>query len=172
MKIQKIITLKPQKQNIGNSGEYYVASLLSANNFITTITLGMAEKYDILALSPTNKAFKFSIKTGYNSNIKSFPLSEKDEKGWDENFYYIFVKLNEFKREPEFWVIPSKRVNEVLTQSHEIWRKTPNRQGQEHGISNLRNFFIEISDRMRKYYPSVTEKELTFYYKNLQQLLF
>jgi hypothetical protein len=42
-----------QKQNVGNAGEYYIASRLSAFNFIATITLGRAEKYDILALSPS-----------------------------------------------------------------------------------------------------------------------
>ncbi len=35
-----------QKQNIGNSGEYYIASRLSALDFIATITLGRAEKYE------------------------------------------------------------------------------------------------------------------------------
>jgi hypothetical protein len=171
MDTQKTIKLKPQKQNIGNAGEYYIASVLSANNFVTTITLGRAEKYDILALSPKNKTFKFSIKSGYNSTIKSFPLSEKDERGGAEDFYYILIRLNEFKTEPDFWVIPSKRVNEVLSQSHEIWRHTPGKHGQEHGVSNLRNFFVDISDKMRKYYPSVTEKELKFYYKNISQLI-
>ena len=41
-----------QKQNIGNAGEYYIAALLSALNFTTTLTLGRAERYDILAVAP------------------------------------------------------------------------------------------------------------------------
>ena len=43
---------KVQKQNVGNAGEYYIAARLSVLNFVTTITLGRAEKYDKLALSP------------------------------------------------------------------------------------------------------------------------
>ena len=117
------------------------------------------------------KTFKFSVKTAYRAKIKSFPLSEKDEHGGEEDFYYIFVKLNELKNEADYWIIPSKRVNEVLKKSHEIWRKTPGRTGQAHGISNLRNLFIEISDNMKKYYPDISEAEIKSYYKNIEQLL-
>ncbi len=35
------------KQNIGNSGEYFIAYKLSCLDFTVTITLGRAEKYDI-----------------------------------------------------------------------------------------------------------------------------
>jgi len=34
---------KPDLQNIGNCGEYFIASVLSSYGFTTTITLGRAE---------------------------------------------------------------------------------------------------------------------------------
>jgi len=37
---------KPSQQNIGNAGEYFIASILSSHNFISTITLGRAERYE------------------------------------------------------------------------------------------------------------------------------
>lgn len=49
---------KLQKQNVGNAGEYLIASRLSALDYTVTITLGRAEKYDILALSPKGKLIK------------------------------------------------------------------------------------------------------------------
>jgi hypothetical protein len=52
-----------QKQNVGNAGEYYIAARLSALNFTVTITLGRAERYDILALHPDGKVYKISVKT-------------------------------------------------------------------------------------------------------------
>ena len=97
---------KTQKQNIGNAGEYYIASRLSALDFTATITLGRAEKYDILALSPSGRLSKISVKTKHLENTNDFILSAKDEKGSTKDFYYVFVKLNEFKKEPDFWVIP------------------------------------------------------------------
>jgi hypothetical protein len=101
---------KVQKQNVGNAGEYYIAARLSALNFITTITLGRAEKYDILALSPKGKLIKLSVKTTQIKNAIGFPLSAKDELGAINDFYYAFVKLNNFESEPDFWIIPSKIV--------------------------------------------------------------
>jgi hypothetical protein len=74
------------KQNIGNAGEYYIAARLSAENFITTITLGRAEKYDILAVNPLGKTIKISVKTRYKE-VDRFPLSKKDETGGSDDFY-------------------------------------------------------------------------------------
>jgi len=46
---------KPDKNNIGNAGEYYIASILSSKGYVTTITLGRAEAYDIIAIRPYGK---------------------------------------------------------------------------------------------------------------------
>lgn len=78
---------KIQKQNVGNAGEYYIASRLSAINFVTTITLGRAEKYDILALKPNGDLIKISVKATQLKDAKDFPLSAKDEHGAAVNFY-------------------------------------------------------------------------------------
>ena len=83
---------KYSKQNIGNAGEYYIASRLSAENFIVTITLGRAERYDILTINPKGKTIKISVKSRFDLNIKRFPLSNKDEKGGSDDFYYAFVR--------------------------------------------------------------------------------
>ena len=81
---------KAQKQNVGNAGEYYIAARLSALNFIVTVTLGRAEIYDILALSPKGKVFKFSVKTTQKEKTNGFPLSVKNESGQSNDFYYAF----------------------------------------------------------------------------------
>lgn len=115
-----LIKNKLQKQNVGNAGEYYIASRLSALDFTATLTLGRAEKYDILALSPKSKLVKISVKTTQLENSRYFPLSEKDDVGESDDFYYAFVKLFNFIKEPDFWIIPSKIVCPILRQSHEL----------------------------------------------------
>ena len=70
---------KVSKQNIGNAGEYFLASYLSANNFIVTITLGRAETYDIIAVNPRGKTFKISVKSRF-PKANRFALNEKCEK--------------------------------------------------------------------------------------------
>ena len=159
-----------QKQNIGNAGEYYIASRLSAENFIATITLGRAENYDILALSPKNRSIKISVKTRLKKEASAFTLSNKAEKHHDKDFYYILVRLYEFKKEPEFWVIPSKRVCEVITESHRKWLSTPGKKGQKRNDTSMRKIPIVLRESERQLYPKDWEEELEGYYKNLRQL--
>jgi len=160
-----------QKQNVGNAGEYYIASRLSALDFTATITLGRAEKYDILAISPKGRMIKISVKTTQRNNAKDFPLSAKDEKGASDDFYYILVKLNDFEKEPDFWVIPSKVVCPLLFNEHKHWVENLGRNGQQRQDNSMRLLPIELTGGARVRYPKNWEREISKYYKNLQQLL-
>jgi hypothetical protein len=166
MAIQKV-----QKQNVGNAGEYYIAARLSALNFTATITLGRAEKYDILALSPSGKLVKISVKATQNESATDFPLSAKDENGAADDFYYAFVKLNGFAKEPDFWIIPSKIVCPLIRDAHKKWETTPGRNNKAHGISSVRILPIELRGSQKIYYPAKWENEVKKYHKNLKQLL-
>lgn len=162
---------KNSKQNIGNAGEYYIASRLSADNFIATITLGRAERYDILAINPKGKTIKISVKSRFNLSIQRFPLSNKDEEGGSDDFYYAFVRLNEFKKEPDFWIVPSKVVNKILFESSNIYfNKKLRRDGKKHKDVGLRNFWIEMTKTSKELYPENWENILKKYYKNIKQL--
>ncbi len=162
---------KIQKQNVGNAGEYYIASRLSALDYTVTITLGRAEKYDILALSPKGNLIKISVKTTQVEKAKDFPLSVKDENGESKDFYYAFVKLNGFKTEPDFWIVPSKILCPLLRNSHKKWINTLNKKGENHGHSDVRLFPFILTEGQKQYYPENWEEEVKKYYKNLKQLL-
>lgn len=158
--------IEMQKQNIGNAGEYYFAARLSARNFIVTITLGRAERYDILAVSPTGKTYKFSLKTRYTSEVSAFTLSDKDERKSEDDLFYAFIRLHGFKKEPEFWIIPSKRVSEIIKNAHQTWRVTPGMKGQAHNDSSVRRLPIVLKGSDFKYYPKEWEEEIKGYYNN------
>lgn len=162
---------KVSKQNVGNAGEYYVAARLSALDFIATLTLGRTEKYDILALSPRGKLIKLSVKATQVENAKEFTLSAKDENGRSKDFYYAFVRLNKFRREPDFWIIPSGVVCPLLRKSDQIWMRTPGRKNQKHKPSSVRILPVEVREGQRRYYPENWNEEVKQYYKNLSQLL-
>src|SRR3989344_424016 len=155
---------KAQKQNVCNAGEYYIAARLSALNFVATITLGRAEKYDILALSPKGKLVKISVKTTQIENAIDFPLSAKDEHGAADDFYYAFVKLNRFETEPDFWVIPSTIVCPLIKTSDEIWLKTPGRNNKKHKGSTMRILPIKVRKSQINLYPKNWEEEVKKYY--------
>lgn len=162
---------KIQKQNVGNAGEYYIASRLSALNFVATITLGRAEKYDILALSPKGKLIKISVKTTQLENAKDFPLSSKDEHGEADDFYYAFVKLNGFRKDPDFWIIPSTVVCPLLKKSDEIWMNTLGRNEAQHQATGMRILPIEMRLSQEHLYPKDWGSSVKQYYKNLEQLI-
>jgi len=158
------------KQNIGNAGEYYIASRLSAENFTTTITLGRAEKYDILAVNPYGKTIKLSVKTRYKKEER-FPLSNKDEIGWSDDFYYAFIRLNEYINEPQFWIISSKRVNEIISHAaKDYYFNKVRRDGERHRDVGIRNLWLKINKTNRDTYPEDWEQELKKYEKNIDQL--
>jgi hypothetical protein len=157
-----------QKQNVGNAGEYYVASRLSALDYTVTITLGRAEKYDLLALSPSGKLIKVSVKTTQVSDAQSFPLSDKDTVGQADDFFYVFVKLNNFSTEPDCWVIPSNIVCPLLKYSHEFYLNTLGKKGQEHEDSSMRKLPVIVNASQNLEYPGWSEQVAT-YYKNFSQ---
>ena len=160
-----------KKQNVGNSGEYYIAARLSALDFTVTITLGRAEKYDLLALSPKERLIKISVKTTQVENAIDFPLSAKDELGQSDDFYYAFVKLNKFHKEPDFWIIPSKVVCPIIKNSDERWLKTMGRNNRPHKGSSMRILPIKVRESQKLLYPKHWSEEVTKYYQNLEQLL-
>lgn len=158
------------KQNVGNAGEYYFASILSANDFIATITLGRAEKYDILAVNNKGKSFKFSVKTRF-FKVNRCLLSEKDETGGTDDFYYAFIRLNQFKEEPDYWVVPSKRVNQLIKGMSDIYfRDKRKRDGTLHNDAGIRVFPLETNNANRDMWPKDWKEELESYYKNIKQL--
>lgn len=159
-----------QKQNIGNAGEYYLASRISAENFIVTITLGRAERYDILALNPKDRTIKLSVKTRFLESSKSFPLSKKDEENSSDDFYYAFIRLNEFKKEPDFWIIPSNIVCPILKTSHARWLAGKGKNDHVRKDSSLRQLPLQVSGGLIGLYPEKWEDDLKGYYKNINQL--
>ena len=157
---------KPDTQNIGNAGEYFVASILSAYGFTTTITLGRAEAYDIIVISPnTKKTIKVQVKTAWSVN--GWQLSEKDEKS-DDDQYYIFVNLNEFKKCPEYWIFESQIVKKYLIESNNSWLNEVGRNGQNHNPTKMRKFIIKKD----KYTPSwFNEEHIEKGYNTINQIL-
>jgi len=62
---------------------------LSALDFVVTITLGRAECYDILAVSPRGKVFKFSVKTRLLEKDDSSPCLKKIREIQKKTYLYF-----------------------------------------------------------------------------------
>jgi hypothetical protein len=158
---------KPDSQNIGNAGEYFFAFILSAHGFTSTITLGRAETFDILAVNPNGKPVKISVKTRWGK-VNSWPLSDKCDDLVAPDLFYAFVRLNEMKEPPEFWVFPSSFIAPLISQSNQNWLKTPGKNGQKHNESSVRQFFVTGE----KYWPkNISMKTIEDAKNNIKPLL-
>jgi len=166
MKFQKI-----QKQNVGNAGEYYIVSKLSTLDFTVSITLGRAESFDILSLRPDGKTITVSVKSSQVENVKGFLLSSKDEINPSDSFFYAFIKFNEFKTEPDYWIIPSKVVSKLISESYKKYITTTGKNGKKRSEDKgMRYLPIIVTPADEKYYPKTWQKELEKYHNNLEQL--
>lgn len=156
---------KPDKNNIGNAGEYYVAYILSSLGCITTITLGRAEKYDILAVLPNKKTIKIQVKTLFDKGW-GFRMTKKDEEYSERGLFYIFVRLNQLEGEPEYWVFPSSIVSKRIKESHSKWLSIERRDGKKHKDTDIRIFMV----RNHALYPKDWNEICRKNYKNMKLL--
>ncbi len=152
---------KPDNNNICNAGEYFIASVLSSKGYIATITLGRAEGYDIIAVSPNGKTIKIQVKTAWYNNY-SFRLSPKDTKKRNLDYFYAFVTLKENKKLWDYFVVPAKIVSDSVGQTHRKWLKLGNKDNK------IRVFKTRLPKRgkNKKCYPKWFTQELIDSFKN------
>ncbi|SRR4030042_138899 len=152
---------KPDNNNIGNTGEYFIASILSSKGYITTITLGRAEAYDIIAIRPDGKTIKIQVKTAWYDN-KIFRLSPKDAEERNLEYFYAFVTLKENKSPWEYYIVPAEIVSKHVGEGHNIWLNSLGKKGQKHNDSLVRTF----SSKIGKCSPKWFTQELVDSFKN------
>lgn len=124
----------------GISGEYFVAAELSKRNLIASITLRNTRGVDILCSdSNSKKSIGIQVKTSHGSN-RTWILNQKAEEYYGENLFYVFVNLNDNKKHPDFFIVPSKIVSNTISKSHKKWLKTPGKNGRKHKDNPMRKF--------------------------------
>src|SRR3989344_5185754 len=120
---------KPDNNNICNAGEYYIASILSSRGYMTTITLGRAEKYDIIAIRLDGKTIKIQVKTAWHDNY-SFRCSPKDTSERNLDYLYAFVTLKENKEPWNYFIVPAEIVSKSVGESHQNWLDLGNKDNK------------------------------------------
>jgi hypothetical protein len=124
----------------GVSGEYFVAAELSKRGYIASITLRNTKGVDVLCSnSEASKTVGIQVKTNSGSN-RSWILNQKAEDYFADNLFYVFVNLNENKKHPDFFIVPSKIVAQYCKEGHSNWLNTPGKKGQKHKDNPVREF--------------------------------
>lgn len=156
------------KNLIGAAGEHLVLSRLLAKGILAAPAPRGTRKADILVnLIDTNHACLIQVKTrSGNGGRVSWTMGAKHEEITDEDLFYCFVDLSDDS--PGIYVIPAKRVAEVIRQNHSRWLATPGKKGQAHNDSDMRKISYLVSDGNQDYAPAGWMDE---YLENWNQIL-
>lgn len=126
----------------GVSGEYFVAGELSRHGWIATITLKNTPNLDILCTTHDgSRTLNIQVKTKSIGNKQGWIMGKSIEdelKG--DNFYIVFVDLNELDEKPDYYIIPRKEFSKWARQTYSDWLDTPGKSGQKHVDNPIRAF--------------------------------
>ena len=134
--------MKKNKNNIGTSGEYFVAAELERRGFIASLTMKNTKSFDILAITEDGKKqYAIQVKTNSGNN-RRWQLSSKNEKIDGKNIFYIFVCLND-EDNPKYYIVPSKVVAKRISLEHERWLNSSGKNNQRHKDNPIRIFTLD-----------------------------
>lgn len=106
---------KPDSQQRGLAGEYYVAFVLSRLGYDIGITIGRAKIFDLIALGSNGREINIQVKStyhGYDWLVKKFDLST--------NSVVALVRLGkDAAQKPELYFLPGARANQLITHKYE-----------------------------------------------------
>ena len=157
---------KISNNDIGISGEFYMAYILAKHGFKVNVSLGRTEGFDLFVQNPKGKSLVISVKSTYLKVNKFLIMNRKAETLIDDNLFYAFVRLNMPDGEPEFWIVPSTIVADLIKNSYIILMATPKRDGTERKDTKIREFHLVPRDN----YPNDWEKQLEGFKSNIESL--
>jgi hypothetical protein len=128
----------------GMTGVFMTAAELSRLGYIVTLTSRNTEAVDML-VSKSKDDFKpklIQVKANQNGQ-KNWTLNMKAENLKADDLIYIFVNFSKKNPLPEFHIIPSKNLADIIFKGHREWIKTPGRKGIQHKDTAMRKFVDE-----------------------------
>jgi hypothetical protein len=138
--------VKIEKNLIGAAGEHLVLSRLLSRGILAAQSPFNAFKADVL-INPSDggKPFLIQVKTRltYGKKLRSWLLNEKNERYSDSSFYYCLVDLG--LEDSKIYVVPSKKVVSILSESHKEWLSTPGKKGQTRNDSTMRKLRLDYT---------------------------
>jgi len=126
------------KNLVGAAGENLVLSRLLSRGTLASQAPRGTRKADILVNpldggAPLLIQVKTTLHTGKRAK---WHMKEKHEDISDQDMFYCFVELEE--KDSDVFIIPAKRVSQVIKASYKAWLKAPGKKGQAHNETVMR----------------------------------
>lgn len=106
---------KPDSQQRGLAGEYYVASILSRLGYDIGIMVGRAKVFDMTAVASSGKEINIQVK----SNYAYYDWLVKGNFSSSRNSVVALVRLRKDPtQKPELYFLPGEKANKLITHQY------------------------------------------------------
>jgi len=106
---------KPDSQQRGLAGEYYVAFVLSRLGYDIGITIGRAKIFDMIAVAASGKGVNIQVKATYSG----YDWLVAHEFSSGKNSVVALVRLGKDpKQKPELYFLPGAKASELITHKY------------------------------------------------------
>ena len=127
---------KPDSQQRGLAGEYYVAFILSRMGYDIGITIGRAKVFDMVALGLSGRSIHIQVKSTYT--YYDWLVAHEFDSG--RNSVVALVRLGkDATQKPELYFLPGAKANKLITHKYinhspRISRADVRREFQDHNF--------------------------------------
>jgi hypothetical protein len=129
---------KKDKSLRGTASQFFVAGELCRRGLVAVVTLGNCPNTDILCSNLEGTRFvHIQVKT-FRPGSRTCTVGLKAEKDYGANFFWVLGGIPEPKSKIDFvyYVIPSRDMAKNVKKSHQLWKNTPGKHGQQHDPEN------------------------------------
>lgn len=140
----------------GAAGEHLVLSRLLQRGIVAAQAPEGVRKIDILVNPMDGGSPLFlQVKTRQFGTDGGWHMSKKHEEMAEKNLFYCFVDFE--PDHPVVFVVPSYVVAQALKEDHQIWLKTPGRNGVAHKDHDMRRLRPEMYSMPRGWIETYRE---------------
>jgi hypothetical protein len=131
---------KPDSQQRGLAGEYYLAFILTRLGYDIGITIGKAKIFDIMATGQSGKTINIQVKSTYTG----YDWLVSHEFDTSSNSVIALVRLGvDAAKRPELYFLTGKQANAFITHKYinhspRISRSEIQKQHQDHDYTLIR----------------------------------
>lgn len=136
---------KPDNQQRGLAGEYYVAAAFCRLGYDIAITIGRAKAFDLMATGTTGKTISIQVKTTY----QGYDWLVGHDFDSNRNSVVALVRLGtDATRLPELYFLSGVRANELKTHKYKnhsprISRAEVRQEFQNHDVGLVKRLLGE-----------------------------
>lgn len=128
----------------GNASQFFIAGELCRRGYAAVVTLGNTPNVDILCSNKEGTRFAhIQVKTFVPGN-KTCSVGMKAMQPFGESFFWILGGIPHpgSDRAFEYYIIPSVDMAHHVSHAHDLWLKTPGKNGRVHQESKIRTVHL------------------------------